>query len=130
VGQPAHQGNFIPITEPYSHCTLQQHLHSRWGGGGETIANPAAVFGVTGNDAIVDWVFVELRDRNNMSNVVVTRSALLQRDGDVVDVDGVSPLCFTGPGRFALLYHHSSPQPLWCDDGGTEAADNTSGSGG
>jgi len=93
---------FIPTTEPYStapYNTTFTHV----GGGGETIANPVAVFGVTGSNAIVDWVFVELRDRNNMSNVLLTRSALLQRDGDIVDVDGVSPLCFNGMGD--SLYH-------------------------
>jgi large repetitive protein len=89
---------FIPASEPYSGAPYNSTFTHIGTGGGETIANPAAVFGVTGNNAIVDWVFVELRDRNNMTNVVLTRSALLQRDGDVVDVDGVSPLCFTGLG--------------------------------
>jgi len=86
---------FIPVTEPYSSAEFANRFAHVGGGGGEIITNAAAVFGVTGNDAIVDWVFVELRDRNDSSVVVMTRSALLQRDGDVVDVDGVSPLCFT-----------------------------------
>jgi hypothetical protein len=48
-------------------------------------------------DAIVDWVFIELRDVGDPSVVVETRSALLQRDGDVVDpVDGISPLKYSG----------------------------------
>jgi len=62
----------------------------------KTIANPNQVFSVTGEDAIVDWVFVELRAENNMDQVIATRSGLLQRDGDVVDLDGVSPLTFEG----------------------------------
>jgi len=90
--------NYIPATEPYSDTMYSTGFTHIGGGGGEMVLNPAAVFAVTGNNAIVDWVFVELRDRNNMSNVLLTRSALLQRDGDIVDVDGVSPLCFSGLG--------------------------------
>ncbi|MCB9265039.1 MAG: hypothetical protein H6558_08450 [Lewinellaceae bacterium] len=47
---------------------------------------------VTGNDAIVDWIFLELRYKGDPSMVLAARPALLQRDGDVVDVDGVSPV--------------------------------------
>jgi hypothetical protein len=52
------------------------------------------VLSVSGADAIVDWVFVELRDSGNPVQVLATRSALLQRDGDVVDMDGISPVGF------------------------------------
>ena len=52
----------------------------------------ATVFDATGNDAIVDWVFVELRDKNDITSVLASSSALLHRDGDVVDLDGVSSL--------------------------------------
>ncbi|WP_052158333.1 reprolysin-like metallopeptidase [Lacinutrix jangbogonensis] len=61
-----------------------------------TICN-ASVFTVTGNDAIVDWVQVELRDANNNTTVVVSQSALLQRDGDVVNTNGISSLIFNVP---------------------------------
>jgi hypothetical protein len=47
------------------------------------------------NDNIVDWVFVELRSNVTPGNTIFqTRSALLQRDGDIVDIDGVTPLYF------------------------------------
>jgi Dockerin type I domain len=52
------------------------------------------VLSVTGNNAIIDWVFVELRNPSVPSTILYTRSALLQADGDIVDVDGVSPLVF------------------------------------
>ncbi len=55
-----------------------------------------AVFAATGANAIVDWVFVELRSPASASTVVDSRAALLQRDGDIVEVDGVSPLSFSG----------------------------------
>ena len=55
------------------------------------------VLNVTGNDAIVDWVFVELRDASNPATILKTRSGLVQRDGDVVESsDGVTPLTFSG----------------------------------
>ncbi|MFY7988346.1 MAG: hemagglutinin protein [Flavobacterium sp.] len=85
--------NVIPTLEPYTAMANTRFTHV--GGGGETTTN--TVLGQTGNDAIVDWVFVELRDANNPSTVVRTKSALVQRDGDVVDAtDGISPLTFTG----------------------------------
>jgi hypothetical protein len=85
---------FIPAKEPYSAAPYNAHFTHAGGGGGETVSNPGTVFGVTGSDAIVDWVFIELRDKSDQSLVKYTRSALVQRDGDVVDVDGVSPVCF------------------------------------
>jgi hypothetical protein len=57
------------------------------------IADPA-VFNTTGPDAIVDWVFVELRDKNDTTNIIDSQSAFLQRDGDVVGIDGFSALGF------------------------------------
>lgn len=53
------------------------------------------VLDVTGNNAIVDWVWVELRDKDDNTSVLESTSALLQRDGNVVSTDGVSPLSFS-----------------------------------
>ncbi|MEB4590943.1 hypothetical protein VSS37_08145, partial [Candidatus Thiothrix sp. Deng01] len=44
-----------------------------------------ALLAMTGNDAPVDWVLVELRDPNTPKNRVAAMAGLLQRDGDVVD---------------------------------------------
>jgi len=60
----------------------------------QTIPTPFSVFNVTGENAIVDWIFVELRDKNDYTSVVATRAGLLQRDGDIVDIDGTSSLFF------------------------------------
>ncbi|MFK8055645.1 MAG: HYR domain-containing protein, partial [Saprospiraceae bacterium] len=81
---------FIPEVEPYTALANFNHI----GGGGEIVL--PSVLATTGSDAIVDWVFVELREFSATFPVVATRAALLQRDGDVVDVDGVSPVKFTG----------------------------------
>ena len=85
----------IPSTEPYSGLPF---LKPQIGGpGGETVS--AATLAVTGNNAIVDWVFIELRAASNASTIVATKRALLQRDGDVVDADGTSALFFNSlPG--------------------------------
>lgn len=77
--------NGFPLTEPYTALGFT----STGGGGGETIN--ATVLTTTGNDAIVDWVFVQLRSSTDNTSVQYTRCALVQRDGDVVDVDGSSP---------------------------------------
>jgi hypothetical protein len=56
-----------------------------------------SVLNVTGADAIIDWIWIELRDKADGTSVVESRSALLQSDGDIVDVDGVSFLLFNIP---------------------------------
>ena len=75
----------VPTIEPYTGLG-----YTHVGGGTET-TTPSVLAG-SGNNAIVDWVVLELRDPGTPSMVVATRSALLQRDGDVVDVDGISPV--------------------------------------
>ncbi len=83
----------IPTTEPYSGLGFQHTLN----GGGETV--DPTVFDVTGPEAIVDWVFVELRLSSDPSIVFASQSALLRADGSIVSTDGVSPLAFEGvPG--------------------------------
>lgn len=65
------------------------------------------VFNVTGNNAIVDWVWLELRSTSNPSSVVSSRAALLQRDGDIVDLDGKSPVSLPAPnGSYHLAVKH------------------------
>jgi PKD repeat protein len=81
---------YLPLTEPYTALGYTQV-----GGGGETV--PQSVMDVTGKNAVVDWVLVELRSKANSSVVLATQCALLQRDGDVVGVDGYSRLIFNVP---------------------------------
>ncbi len=66
-----------------------------------------SVLAVTGNNAIVDWVWLELRSAANNSNVVAARAALLQRDGDVVDLDGKSAVSMrVSNGSYNLAVQH------------------------
>jgi len=84
------QAGHIPTTEPF---TALGYTHVE-PGGGETIA--PAILTTTGSNAIVDWVFVEIRTGTGSGTTVATRSALLQKDGDIVDLDGSSALNFGG----------------------------------
>lgn len=92
----------IPLLEPYSALPGFDHVL----GGGE--AAEIDILLVEGENAIVDWVFLELRAASDSSEVVATRSALLQRDGDVVDTDGQSPVRFsdTEAGLYFLSVRH------------------------
>ncbi len=77
----------IPIIGPY---TTLGYVHV--GGGGEMIG--VGVLAVTGANAIIDWVFIELRDKINSSLILATRCALIQADGDIVDMNGTSAVTF------------------------------------
>jgi large repetitive protein len=98
---PYTQTNLIPFTDPYKTLPELKKHSNRFGHMGasllstkDNIINPSAVFAVEGENAIVDWVFVELRDKDDVGKLLATRSGLLQRDGDIVDIDGVSDLGF------------------------------------
>jgi len=81
----------IPTTSPYTDALIVN----------------ASVFTVTGNDAIVDWIFVELRDAINNTIIIDSQSALLQRDGDIVGIDGVSALSFNQTaGNYNVVIKH------------------------
>ncbi|MCB0767294.1 MAG: hypothetical protein KDB95_08805 [Flavobacteriales bacterium] len=93
----------LPLIEPYT-AMGYDHVGD---GGGETTT--PAVFAVTGDDAIVDWVVVEIRSTNAPYSVIATRSALLQRDGDVTATNGTGPLIFNlpaGPYRIAIRHRN------------------------
>ncbi|MFL0353487.1 proprotein convertase P-domain-containing protein [Xanthomarina sp. GH4-25] len=70
---------YLPTTSPYADNAT-------------VIGTP---FSTIGTDAIVDWVWVELRDDTDNTIIIEGQSALLQRDGDIVAPDGVSPLVFS-----------------------------------
>ncbi len=80
--------NLVPLDEPYAGLG---YVHVGDGGSEHT---SEGVLGVTGPEAIVDWVVLEIREAAANGFRVATRSALVQRDGDVVDMDGVSGVSF------------------------------------
>jgi hypothetical protein len=92
--------SLIPVSEPYTALG-----YSFTGGGGE--GTVPATFATSGNDAVVDWVVLELRDPNDPTLTLHSRSALLQRDGDVVDLNGTSPVTFAiAAGNYHLVALH------------------------
>jgi hypothetical protein len=97
----------IPATEPYTAMGFAW----KGEGGGQTVA--PAVLAVTGPDAIVDWVVLELRDSIDATKVLASRAALLQRDGDIVDVNGVSaPRMPLPAGNYRVAVHHRNHLPV------------------
>lgn len=81
----------IPGTEPYSSSPYS--VTSIGGLAGETVSG--TILSVTGSNAIVDWVVLELRSAANSSTIIANKRALIQRDGDIVSsVDGFSPVTF------------------------------------
>ena len=91
-----------------------------------------AVFNTTGPDAIVDWVWLEFRNPDDNTQVIEGISALLQRDGDVVDLDGISPIYSFMTSDYYLVVSHRnhsavmSNQPVILDCEGPVAIDFTS----
>lgn len=97
----------MPAGEPYSALGFVPV-----GSLGGELMSPGALL-VVGADAIVDWVWVELRKGDDAGEVVTARAALVQRDGDVVDLDGVSPLRMTAlPGSYHVAVHHRNHLPV------------------
>ena len=91
--------SLIPLTQPYN--TLQGFNYA----GTESIASN--ILAVTGNNAIVDWVMVEIRNATTPSTIVARRAGLIQRDGDIVDTDGSSSLTFSNvAGNYYVSVRH------------------------
>lgn len=79
----------IPIEEPYTSLSNFQHYGS---GGGEIL--DTNLLAISGENAIVDWVFVELRSDTTPDQVIATSAGLLQRDGDIISATGDSIITF------------------------------------
>ncbi len=95
--------NHIPAIDPYTHpmeffdlSFIYEHTSGSEAQRFTEIPDPATVFAVTGQNAIVDWIFIEVRSPKDYTELLSTRSALIQRDGDIVDLDGISPVEIPG----------------------------------
>lgn len=79
-----------------------------------------------GSDACVDWVIVELRDKDNPSFSLATKALLLQRDGDLMMPDGSIDLRFEGlsPDQYHIVIGHKNHLYLASD--GTVSLSNGS----
>jgi hypothetical protein len=91
----------LPLTDLYSSAPYLS--------GGVPRTTTSAVLAVSGANAIVDWVYVQLRSVVNPAIIVATQKALLQRDGDVVSyLDGTSVVYFSGvaAGNYYVSIKH------------------------
>jgi Leucine-rich repeat (LRR) protein len=64
-----------------------------------------------GVNSMVDWIWVELRDAGSPTTVITGQSAVLQRDGDVVDTsDEGNPLTFENvpAGDYHIVVKHQN----------------------
>ncbi len=88
----------IPTSSPYSDPLIVN----------SNVFNSGGISG-TGlkADDIVDWIWIELRDPNDNTNIIIGQSALLQRDGDVMSLDGTSVLSISvTPGDYYIGVKH------------------------
>jgi hypothetical protein len=97
----------IPLSDPYRTAAYNtKFVHKK---NGATQTTTPAILAVTGANAIVDWVFVELHSATNPATVITTKAALLQRDGDIVSSDdGVSPVLMdsVASGNYYISIRH------------------------
>ena len=92
-------GGLIPLTEPF---TALGYNHV--GSGGETI-DPMVLTFLYGQ--VVDWVFVELRKKDDPSVVLQTRCGLIKDNGTILSTNGVSNITFNMvPGDYNIALKH------------------------
>ncbi len=127
-GSSASTNNF-PSTDPYRvapYNTSFTHVNNT---AVETIGAASVLDAVGTDNDIVDWVFLELRNlvASPGNTVLQTRSALIQRDGDIVDVDGVSPVTFNNlaNGNYILAIRHRNHLGLSIDQTSPRAINET-----
>lgn len=89
----------LPGNEPYS------GLGYTFIPGGSTTAAPG-LFDVEGEEAIVDWMLVELRDATDPTIRRATSVGLVQRNGRLVSVDGAEMRFRVLPGSYFVVFKH------------------------
>ncbi len=102
--------NLIPDVDPYLFSTEA----------------PPSAFDDNNNDAVVDWLHIQLRDDQDASRLQAERTVFIQRDGDIVDIDGASIPEFEGivHGLYNIVIQHRnhlpvmSPVPFLLGEGG------------
>jgi hypothetical protein len=84
--------SLIPLSDPYSSTTPTAFTTAFVKVNHDGIKTVTQA--ILDNNNIVDWVFLELRSKNNNTQVLATRSALLKSNGNIVDINGTSPVKF------------------------------------
>jgi hypothetical protein len=90
--------NLLPTSDPYRTAPYNTFFtHSASNNVTEQLTSNSVLNDQANpSDNIVDWVFLELRTATGSGSASIqqTRSALVRRDGTVVDIDGTSPVYF------------------------------------
>ncbi len=107
----------LPLTDPYRQSPYNTAFAEVNDVLTETVDPPVFADQPSQDNNIVDWVFLELRNTTSGNNILQTRSALVQRDGDIVDVDGKSPVTFNNvdPGNYTIAVRHRNHLGLSTD---------------
>ncbi len=90
----------LPSSQPYNIGQIKY--------AGKEVAN-SSLFAVTGANAPVDWLLVELRSATSPTTIKAQQAVLLQRDGDVMDaITGDTQLVFGGvpSGNYYVSVRH------------------------
>ena len=93
------RAHLLPLFQPYSGNPW------KYSGSESVAAIPSGV---------VDWVLVELRTSPDPLTRVATRAGFLRKDGQIVDLDGNSPVTFPElrPGNYYLVVRHRNHIPV------------------
>jgi hypothetical protein len=90
--------NCLPLTQPYKKLP--------WNYAGNEHVTELA------ND-VVDWILVELRDSGDMNNIIERRAGILLKNGNIKDMDGVSPLAFNvASDNYFIVIKHRNHIPI------------------
>lgn len=92
--------DWFPRTQPYATRPIAYN-------GTETASD--AVMAMTGEHAVVDWILVQLRDKNDSTNVLHTFAALVKSNFEVIDpVTGSTDLIIPGlsADNYFISVHH------------------------
>jgi len=93
----------IPLEDPYFYSsTLNKHRSDT------PQQMVPSLLDITGPNAIVDWVYIDLRSATDIESVVGANIGLLQRDGDIISHTGDSIIVFDGVpfGDYYIGVHH------------------------
>ena len=67
----------------------------------------AALLAVSGDNAIVDWMVLELRNAASPAQVLFSKAVVIQRDGDILDSDGDPYVnCPVSAGNYRIALRH------------------------
>jgi len=95
--------NYIPLTQPYN--------TKPWDYIGEEKVTEIP-------SGVMDWVLLELRSASSSSTTVARRAAFIRGDGNIVDLDGSSPVEFSGipSGGYYLVIKHRNHLSIMSSD--------------